>query len=232
MGNRSTLFAALRSGVGVLLLVFALVFSPLLSVCYAEEVKIPAVRKGVVEKIGSVPVLEDHKKDVVHRKVIPEKGRMVEKKRVVSRRRTVRRRNTEGWTTWQKVGIGAGAVAVVGVAAAAMGGGGSSSSEPAMPTSEDLLGVWRSVGTSLTDHRTYSGTYDFYSIGNHTYDIIVSTGEHKRGRGTWLLEEGTKILHVRNDTGSHYVGEFEGENFKHILLRTTNGRWQVVLDKI
>lgn len=233
MGNRSTLSGTLRSGVGVSLLAFAVVFSPLLSVCSAEEVKIPAVQTGVTEKKVPVPVLEDRKKDVVLDTVMPEKEQISEKNQVASSQANGGESGSEeGWSTWQKVGVGAGVVAVVGVAAAALGGGSSGPDEPAMPTPEGLLGVWRSAGTSLVDHRTYSGTYDFHSIGNHIYDIVVSTGEHKRGRGTWYLEEGTKILHVRNDTGSHYVGEFEGEDFRHILLKTTNGRWQVVLDKI
>ncbi|BCL61468.1 hypothetical protein DGMP_21610 [Desulfomarina profundi] len=233
MGNRSTLFGTLSPYVGVLLLAIAVAFSPMLSVCAAEEVKIQAIQMKVAEQAASVPVLGDHKKDVVLDATLPEKESVLKESKVESSGEAVgQSEEKEGWSTLQKVGLGVGVVAVVGVAAAALGGGISSSDEPAMPTSEELVGVWRSTGTSLVDHRTYRGTYDFYAIGNHIYDIVVSTGEHKRGRGTWFLEEGTKILHVRNDTGSHYVGEFEGEDFRHILLKTTNGRWKVVLDKI
>jgi hypothetical protein len=240
MGNRSTLSGTLLSGAAVSFLAFAVAFSPLLSVCSAEEVKIPAVQAETADKAVTLPVLEDEKKEIVLDAEMPEKktvsGKTVSEKTVTEKDSIAAGQEEpdetgEGWSTWQKVGVGAGVVAVVGVAAAALGGGGGSD-EPAMPTPEGLLGVWHSAGTSLTDHRTYNGTYDFYSIGNHIYDIVVSTGEHKRGRGNWYLEEGTKILHVRNDTGSHYIGEFEGENFNHILLTTTNGRWQVVLDKI
>jgi hypothetical protein len=102
---------------------------------------------------------------------------------------------------------------------------------PKHPTDADLLGKWQSEGKSHKDTRTYTGIYDFYAIGRHTYDIIVSDGVHKQGRGVWSLPEGSDTLQVENDTGSVYVGAFQRENFTKISLTTTNRQWGVVLKK-
>jgi len=99
------------------------------------------------------------------------------------------------------------------------------------PAMIDLVGRWQSIGTCLKDPRTYKGIYDFYGIGNHTYDIILSDGVEKTGRGLWSLRQGTSILEVKNDTGSVYVGVFRNDDFSTIALTTTNNEWGVVLQK-
>jgi hypothetical protein len=69
-------------------------------------------------------------------------------------------------------------------------------------------------------------------VGSHTYDIFVTgDNERKRGRGTWILAEGTNTLQLNNDTGSTYIGEFLNEDFTTITIRTTDGRWETVLTK-
>lgn len=99
------------------------------------------------------------------------------------------------------------------------------------PGAEDLLGRWRATGTSHKDTRTYAGIYDFYSPGLHTYDIVLSNGSLKNGRGVWSLEEDKGILRVENDTGSIYVGTFAKGKPTSIALFTINNQWGVQLDK-
>ncbi len=100
-----------------------------------------------------------------------------------------------------------------------------------LPTASDLLGKWQSMGTSNKDIRTYTGIYDFHSVGSHTYDITLSDGVEKQGRGFWRLTKETGYLQVENDTGSVYVGTFQDENFSRITLKTTNEQWGLVLKK-
>lgn len=138
----------------------------------------------------------------------------------------------EGMSTLAKVGIGVGAAAVIGVGVAMLAGGGSEDSGPVLPTSEQLIGRWTARGTSHVDNRTYTGVYDLYTIGSHTYDIYI-TGDNvrKQGRGAWALGAGTNSLRLENDAGSVYIGDFQNEDFTIITLQTTNGRWEVVLTK-
>jgi hypothetical protein len=109
--------------------------------------------------------------------------------------------------------------------------GGSGYRNPKHPTAADLVGKWKAEGTSYKDQRTYSGTYDFYAIGNHTYDIILSDGVHKQGRGVWSLMEGKDTLQLENDTGAVYFGTVESGIFTTITLNTTNNQWGVVFQK-
>ncbi|KJS03605.1 MAG: hypothetical protein VR65_01265 [Desulfobulbaceae bacterium BRH_c16a] len=194
-----------------------------------------------------VVVLNDHKKTAVsqNKKSVAANSSEVEeihpviKERkkngnVADRKKTVPAGSAEvaeeGWSTMTKVGIGVGAAAVVGVALAFAGGSGDSG--PKLPTPEILVGKWNAQSRSLTDRRTYSGVYDLYTVGSHTYDIFVTgDNEHKRGRGTWILAEGTNTLQLKNDTGSIYIGEFLNEDFTTITIRTTDGRWETVLTK-
>jgi hypothetical protein len=99
------------------------------------------------------------------------------------------------------------------------------------PGAEDILGRWRAAGKSHKDTRTYTGIYDFHSLGLHTYDIVLSNGSSKKGRGVWSLEEDKGILRVENDTGSIYVGNFERGKPTSIALFTINNQWGVQLDK-
>lgn len=99
------------------------------------------------------------------------------------------------------------------------------------PGTEDILGRWQAVGTSHKDTRTYAGIYDFHSPGLHTYDIVLSNGSMKKGRGVWSLEEDKGILRVENDTGSIYVGTFAKNKPTSIALFTINNQWGVRLDK-
>jgi hypothetical protein len=99
------------------------------------------------------------------------------------------------------------------------------------PGVEDILGRWRAVGTSHKDTRTYSGTYDFHTFGSHTYDIILSNGTVKKGKGVWSLEEDKGVLRVENDTGSIYVGTFARGKPDSVALFTINNQWGVQLDK-
>lgn len=137
---------------------------------------------------------------------------------------------SEGLSTLTKVGIGVGAAAVIGVALALSGG--SDSDDPKFPTEAGMVGQWNGSGTRFSDGQTYNGTYTFYAGGSHTYDIYVSDGAHKRGRGSWSLPIGTYSLTVNNYSGSTYKGEFLNENFATITLTTTDNRWQVVLTKL
>ena len=136
----------------------------------------------------------------------------------------------EGMSTLTKVGIGVGAVAVIGLAALAVSGG-SGDSGPTPPTQEQILGVWDVVGTSQIDEHTYYGSYNFYQIGSHTFDIMTSYAGRKTGRGNWRIDEGTYTFHIVNDTGSHYVGEFTPDNYTTITVRTVDGRWSSTLTK-
>lgn len=136
----------------------------------------------------------------------------------------------EGMSLVKKVAIGAGVAAAVGVSYALLSG--SSDDGPRLPTPEEMVGQWRGQGTSQVDRRTYSGVYTLYAGGSHIYDVYVSDGERHRGRGTWTLSEGTNTLVIKNDTGSVYVGDFLDENFTTISMRTTDGRWALVLTKM
>ena len=99
------------------------------------------------------------------------------------------------------------------------------------PTAADMVGKWQAEATSYKDKRTYAGIYDFYAVGNHTYDIMLSDGVHKQGRGVWSMMEGTDFLQMENDTGAVYFGTIEGENSTTITMLTTNNQWGVVLKK-
>lgn len=101
----------------------------------------------------------------------------------------------------------------------------------AFPETADILGRWRALGTSHKDTRTYSGTYDFHSLGQHTYDIVLSNGTAKKGRGVWSFEEQKGTLRVENDTGSIYVGTFERGKAGFVSLFTINNQWGVELSK-
>ncbi|MBU1566550.1 MAG: hypothetical protein KJ630_13100 [Proteobacteria bacterium] len=127
--------------------------------------------------------------------------------------------------TWIGVG-GAGFVAI-----ALLSFGGCENRSPKHPTAIELVGKWKSEGTSYKDTRTYTGIYDFYAIGKHTYDILLSDGVHKQGHGVWNLAQETDTLQVENDTGSVYVGTFKGGIFTAITLTTTNKQWGLVLKK-
>lgn len=134
---------------------------------------------------------------------------------------------SDGWPTWAKVGLGVGGAAVLVGTAMAMGG--SSSDEPAMATQEGMLGAWHGVAQS--GRHTYDGTYNFHSIGHHTYDINTNYDGRKRGTGTWTIIEGTNTLFIQNNSGSTYRGDFMDENFHTINMTTTDGRWNLVLTK-
>ncbi len=99
------------------------------------------------------------------------------------------------------------------------------------PTAADMVGKWKAEATSCKDKRTYTGIYDFYAIGNHTYDIVLNDDIHKQGSGVWSMMEGTDFLQMENDTGAVYFGTIEGEDFTTITLFTTNNQWGVVLKK-
>lgn len=99
------------------------------------------------------------------------------------------------------------------------------------PPTADILGRWQALGTSYKDTRTYSGIYDFHSLGQHTYDIVLSNGTAKKGRGVWSFEEDKGTLRVENDTGSIYVGTFEKGKPGSVSLFTINNQWGVQLDK-
>lgn len=136
-----------------------------------------------------------------------------------------------GMSTMTKIGIGVGAAALVGVGLALAGGGGSDSG-PAFPTAEGLVGKWSARATSHVDKRTYTGVYDLYAVGSHTYDIFI-TGDNvrKQGRGNWTLVAGTNTLRVENEGGSVYIGEFQNENFTTITLTNQYNRWELVLTR-
>lgn len=134
----------------------------------------------------------------------------------------------EGLSTLAKVGIGVGVVAAVGLVVGMAGG---SSSGPSYPAPEDLLGAWHSEGVNLDDGRTYTGTYNFYAVGSHTYSIYTSDGESKSGNGNWTLAEGTYSLRMENDTGSVYKGDFAEGDYSNIVMKTIDGRWQVTLTR-
>ena len=139
----------------------------------------------------------------------------------------------EGMSTLTKVGLGVGVAAVVGAGLAlAAGGGGDGDSGPVLPTPEILVGRWTARATSNVDRRTYTGVYNLYTAGSHTYDIYI-TGDNvrKRGRGNWTLIEGTNTLRLENDTGSVYVGDFQNENFTTITMTNQLDRWELVLTK-
>lgn len=99
------------------------------------------------------------------------------------------------------------------------------------PGAEDILGRWQAAGKSYKDTRTYSGTYDFHTLGSHTYDIILSNDTVKKGKGVWSLEEDKGVLRVENDTGSIYVGTFARGKPASVALLTINNQWGVQLDK-
>lgn len=137
----------------------------------------------------------------------------------------------EGLPMIAKVGIGVAAAAVVGITVG-LAVGGSKESGPELPTPEMLIGRWSGRGTSYADNRTYTGVYDLYAIGSHTYDIYVTGDDvRKQGRGVWTLGTGTNTLQLENDTGSVYVGDFQNEDFTTITMTTTNGSWGLVLTR-
>ncbi|MFH0780940.1 MAG: hypothetical protein V2B20_03175 [Pseudomonadota bacterium] len=129
-----------------------------------------------------------------------------------------------------KAGIEVGAAVVLGIAL--LFSGGCKSRNLKHPTTTELIGKWQSAGTSYKDIRTYAGIYDFYAVGKHTYDIILSNGVQKQGRGVWRITEEADALQVENDTGSVYVGTFRDENFTTITMTTTNNEWGLVLTKV
>ncbi len=138
---------------------------------------------------------------------------------------------SEGMSTWTKVGIGAGVVAVVGIALAA-GGGGGGDDGPSFPTNASMVGVWSAEGTRRDGSNSYTGTYTLYDGGASRYDLNLLDGAHLAGSGRWVQPAETLTLQIANDTGSVYVGEFAAGNFSTITLVTTNGNWQVVLTKM
>ncbi len=173
-------------------------------------------------------VLTDQKKEAVDVKAEPsvageDKAALPRKKYEAETEETT----SDGWPTWAKVGVGVGGAAVLVGAAMAMGG--SSPDEPAMATPEGMLGAWHGVAQSGS--HTYDGTYNFHSIGHHTYDINTNYDGRKRGTGTWTIIEGTNTLFIQNNSGSTYRGDFMDENFHTINMTTTDGRWSLVLTK-
>ncbi len=128
-----------------------------------------------------------------------------------------------------KTGVGVVTAAFVGIVLLFLGG--CESRSPRQPTAADLVSKWKSAGTSYKDTRTYEGIFDFYAIGNHTYDILNSDGVSKQGKGVWSLMEGTGTLKVENDTGSVYIGTFQDQTFTTITMITTNKQWGLVLTK-
>lgn len=140
-------------------------------------------------------------------------------------------KSEEGFSTAAKIGIGVGVVAVIGGAALALSGGSGGDSGPQYPTAAELVGKWDGRGTAHDGERRYLGVYDLYAVGVHSYSIVGNDGVHKEGRGTWSIAEGTNTLTIRNDSGSIYVGDFQGEIFTTISLTTTNDRWDLVLTK-
>ena len=137
----------------------------------------------------------------------------------------------EGFSTAAKIGIGVGVVAVIGGAALALGGSSGGDSGPKYPTAAELVGKWDGRGTAHAGDRRYLGVYDFYAVGVHTYSIVGNDGVHKEGRGTWSIAEGTNTLTIRNDSGSVYVGDFQGEIFTTISMTASNTGWDLVLTK-
>lgn len=141
----------------------------------------------------------------------------------------VKEGDTEGLSTWAKVGIGLGVALVAGVAIAAGGG----SDDPSFPTQESMVGTWNAQAIRTDGSDSYTGSYTLYNGGVHTYDIFVaSDGERKRGNGNWSQPTETYSLSLRNDTGSLYQGEFASDNFSNITLITSDGRWKLTLTKM
>jgi len=138
---------------------------------------------------------------------------------------------SEGMSTWMKVGIGAGVVAIAGIALAA-GGGGGGDDGPSFPTNASMVGIWSAQGTQRGGSKTYTGTYTLYDGGASRYDISLSDGEYLAGSGRWVQPAETLTLQIANDTGSVYVGEFVAGSFSTITMVTTNGDWQLVLTKM
>ncbi len=129
-----------------------------------------------------------------------------------------------------KPGIEAGAALLLGIALLFFGG--CKNSDLKHPTAAELIGKWQSTGTSYKDTRTYSGIYDFFAIGQHTYDIILSDGVQKQGYGVWSMTAEADALLMENDTGSIYVGTFRDENFTTISMTTIDNQWGLVLTKV
>jgi hypothetical protein len=138
----------------------------------------------------------------------------------------------EGLSTLAKVGIGVGAVAVVGgvVALAAGGSGGSSnSSSSSAPSSAKLVGQWDANASNDEYGLTFTGIFNLYDIGSYTYDYLVSDGMHEQGTGNWTLD-GNRLTTV-SDTGSTFVGDFQGGNFTTITMHHTVLQWVLNLTK-
>jgi hypothetical protein len=185
----------------------------------AEGKKEAVVESDVTEP--EAPVLSDQKKAMAA-------DTTVESTETTTSRKP-RTTKQEGMSTLTKVGIGVGVAAVVGVALAL--GGGSSDDGPKYATLEGMVGPWSAQAKSV-DGRTYTGVYTFYLGGSHTYDITISDGEVKRGRGNWRLDSLTGALSVENDTGTVYSGNFLEQNFSIIILSSNDGRWRLTLSKM
>ncbi len=185
----------------------------------AEGKKEAVVESDVAEP--EAPVLSDQKKEKAADKTVESTETTTTNKPKTTKQ--------EGMSTLTKVGIGVGAVAVVGVALAL--GGGSSDDGPKYATPEGMVGPWSAQATSV-DRRTYTGVYTFYLGGSHTYDITISDGEVKRGRGNWRLDSLTGALSIQNDTGTVYRGNFAERDFSAIILNSNDGRWQLILSKM
>ncbi len=136
----------------------------------------------------------------------------------------------EGLSTLAKVGIGVGAVAVVGgVVALAAGGGSSDSSSSSAPSSAKLVGQWNANASNDEYGLTFTGIFNLYEIGSYTYDYLVSDGMHEQGTGNWTLV-GNRLTTV-SDTGSTFVGDFQGGNFTTITMHHTVLQWVLNLTK-
>lgn len=129
-----------------------------------------------------------------------------------------------------KAGIEVGAALVLGIALLFFGA--CKKNDLKHPTAAELFGKWQSTGTSYKDTRTYSGIYEFFAIGKHTYDIVQSDGVQKQGCGVWSMTPEADALMVENDTGSIYVGTFRDENFTTISMTTVDNQWGLVLTKV
>jgi hypothetical protein len=137
----------------------------------------------------------------------------------------------EGLSTLAKVGIGVGAVAVVGgvVALAGGSGGSSNSSSSSTPASAKLVGQWDANASNDEYGLVFYGSFNLYEIGSYTYDYDVSDGMHEQGTGTWTLD-GNRLTTV-SDTGSTFVGEFQGGNFTTITMHHAQLQWVLILSK-
>ncbi|SDO49091.1 hypothetical protein [Desulforhopalus singaporensis] len=134
-----------------------------------------------------------------------------------------------GLSTSAKVGISAGAVAVIGLGIGLAAGGGSGGDGEVRLTAEQVQGVWNAEGKRFDGTSSYTGQYNFYTLGRHSYDLYTSSGEHKVGGGTWRFDVESQQLVMYNDTGSTYVGTVTGGNTA--TMKTTDGRWTTVITR-